>query len=559
MRAALSVGIVVSLLVGVVGTAPEGAATQQSGTTAKPAPVRSAEAEREWQKISTAASKLELDNKTADAVALIQTYLARHANDGEAHFVQARFYEDLAGFDPAARTPAQRKHLESAARHYLRAADLLPDLDARFVSLWKTTNIYSDGLNQPSEAERVARRLVKEQPERAQVHLIYANLLHQRGDLAGALEGLRAARARVSVWPLTGQVQFTQYVLESVQTSRDVPRETLRQLLDDAIAATDAIIADPQRTAQEYRLGTMARAMALELMAERVETDRQRRIALLVESERYGAAIAEHRDGRPPAPRRLTPAQADVLEWEFFDRWQGRLVDGGRFDEAIAAYQRYSNARPTFETAYARTGEVYVRWADETKDAAARSTRLTQALVPLQRVVGLAQSETAREEAFLAVIDVLSPRRLNQPAQIEAACRTMVQRYPRDVGPRAALAIALYRGDRATEAAEVLRIARTALSPPAASRAGLADRLVAALRSNNEPPATASRLAFHAADQLLIEAEKIDKSSADVMEARARWLILKADRFEADPARAKALQAQAEQLLERAFTLRKKK
>ena len=129
---ALSAGVVVSLLVGLSAPQLQGgdSAIWNDREAGYDPPTPSASG-----KISAAAAKLELDNKTADAVALIETYLARHANDGEAHFVQARFYEDLAGFDPAARTPAWRKHLESAARHYLRAADLLPDLDARFVSL----------------------------------------------------------------------------------------------------------------------------------------------------------------------------------------------------------------------------------------------------------------------------------------------------------------------------------------------------------------------------------------------------------------------------------------
>jgi hypothetical protein len=525
---------------------------------AAPAPQAAAQTQtdRDFQRAFQTASQQALDNKPADAVATMEAFLSRHRDHGEATFFTARLYTDLAGYDPN-RTPAQKRALENSARLYIRAVDLLTNVDGKFVSLWKLTDIYGEeGLNQPREVEKYAKRMVADHANRAESHVVYAQLLRARGDIAGAADALRAGRSKASEMPSAALLLFNQYLLEQVQNDGTLPRETTRRLLEEANSVADSIITGPKPDSRDYRLATLAKAMGLEQMAKLVETDRQRRIQLLAESERYGAPIEKHLNGKPPAPTRLTAAQADALEWQYIDRWNSRLVDDGKFPEAIAAYQQYLATQPTSHLAQARLGDVYVRWGLQATDTATKTARWNQALVPLQKVIGLAPTQAEREKAFLDVIDVLRPARLNQPSQIEAASRTMIQRYPMDAAPRGTLALAQLDAGRTAEANETIRAARTGLTKPA-SRALLAHYLLDGFRPDIGLSASAGPALMDAADQLITETERTARNDPDVMEARVHWLNVKANRFEPDPAKAKALQTQALQLMTRAAALRK--
>src|SRR5688500_14562818 len=278
-------GLRYALLGAAIILAPCGAAPE---TQTKPQVAASAEAE--WDKVSVAAARLSLDNKGREAVAMVRAFLARHPNLADAHFLQASFLEQLAGFD-AKRTPAQQRDLEAAAVHYGRAAELMEDPRARFAMVWKLAQIHGpDQLNRPAEAERLIRRLVEEHPTQAQAHMVYAQHLRERGDIAGAAAALRKGRALAPDMPIPGLLLLLQYFLEHVQSSRELPREVARQVLEEAVAVTDAVIAAEGRDQRDYRLATLGTSMALELMAERVEQDPRRRIALLADSQRYAAA-----------------------------------------------------------------------------------------------------------------------------------------------------------------------------------------------------------------------------------------------------------------------------
>ena len=309
--------------------------------------------------------------------------------------------------------------------------------------------------------------------------------------------------------------------LEEVQASRDLPRDIVRTKLEEAIAIADGMLATPKLSRPEYRIATLAKAMALELMAERVESDPDRRVPLLVESSRYSAPIAEHVNGKPPAAKRLNARQAEEFEWGYVSRWTRTLIDQGELGHALLMAGDYASSRPSYYRAHAQHGEVYLRLADAAKDdPKRRQDNLNRALGPLQRVISLTPTEVEREKAFSALIDVLGPARLNQPAFIEEASRTMIQRYPADAGPRATLAIAQFRARKLDEADATIAAVSASAAKRAALRVGVAERLAKFLLSGESlPPATVSRVAS-AADRLLTEAEKLTPDHPDVLQAR---------------------------------------
>jgi tetratricopeptide (TPR) repeat protein len=521
---------------------------------------RSVDAQREWDKTWQAIGTLTLEDKTAEAIAIVKAFLARYPDVADAHFIQASFYERLAGFSMMP-TPEERRHLENAVTHYRRAADLMTDADARFVTLWKLVHLHGpDRLNQPADAERFAKRMVQEHPAKPESHVVYAQLLRARNDIAGAADVVRKGRAQAPDMPIVGQMLLVQYLLEQVTTSREFPRDATRKALDEAITVADALIADPRKEGTEYRLATMAKAMALELMAERVERDRQRKIALLVESERWGAPIDQHVNGAPPAARTLTTDQAAELEWDSLSRWNARLMDDGRFAEAAAAYTAYLTRRPTFSPAHTELAELDVRWAAEAAtDAKARIIRLEDAIAHLQRAIDLAPDDDARDIVFTRLLEVLGPGLLNRPDREEAAARAMLVRHPAGARAHAALAHVLLRTGRAADADGALRAARAAVPATASSRAALAGRLLAIVRTDEALPAPAARRLFDEADVLSAEAEKLGPDNPDALAVRGGWFLVNADRYERDPARARELAERGQRLLQRSIELRQKK
>ena len=422
---------------------------------------------------------------------------------------------------------------------------------------WKLSRLYDpDGLNDAAEAERYGRRLVADYPARAESHMIYARLLRERGDIAGAAEVMRKGRA-ASTMPVAGLLLSLQYPMEQVQAGHDAPRDAVRALLQESIAAADAILAHPERTAPDYRLATMGKAMAMELQAERVAQTRQQRLALLIESERWGAPIAEHKNGAPPPLRKLSAAETTDLEWRAVLRWNSRLADEGKVAAAIAGFNTYLAEHPGSAAVHAEIAEVLIRAAE--RDPKARTANLEQAAAQLQRVIDLAAAASERDAAFERLLGLYGPTQLNLPDQLEAAARAMVKRRPTVPAGHYALATVLLQTDRSADAEDVLRGARTAIKPTAPARAGMAGELVKRILYREDLPAAMARRLFDEAQALLIEAEKLNANDVAVIEGRMSWLNLSADRFEKDPARAAAQREQARRLMTRALEIRSKK
>jgi TonB family protein len=300
-----------------------------------------------WDEVQRAASQLALDDKTTDAIAMVEKFVARNPGAppsqlADAEYLLGSFHEkrwfDATRGDAAAR----RRDLEAAARHYLRFMEVQPDADLRFVVAWRLARLYGpDQLNDAAEAERYTRRLVTDYPSHAESHILYAQLLHGKGDLTAAVDVLRKGRAAVPKMPPSGLLLVTEYSLEQVQARRDLPRDAVRTLIEDAKGAADAILASAERDEGNYRLATMAKSMALDLQAERLAQTRQQRLDLLIEAERWGAPIEQHKNGAPPKARALSPAQKADLESQALRRWASAILDAMPKGDAAAARRAF--------------------------------------------------------------------------------------------------------------------------------------------------------------------------------------------------------------------------
>jgi len=295
-----------------------------------------------WDAVQRTASQLALDDKTNDAIAMVEKFVARNpgvppSKLADAEYLLGSFYEKR-WFDATGGNAARRRDLEAAARHYLRFMEVQPDPDLRFVVAWRLARLYGpDQLNDPAEAERYTRRLVTDYPSHAESHIAYAQLLHDKGDVAGAAEVLRKGRAAATKMPIAGLLLVNQYSLEQVQARRDLPRDAVRTLLDEARGAADAILASAEKDERDYRLATMAKSMTLDLQAERLAQTRQQRLDLLIEAERWGAPIEQHKNGAPPKARVLSAAQKADLESHALRRWASAILDAmPKGDDAAA-------------------------------------------------------------------------------------------------------------------------------------------------------------------------------------------------------------------------------
>lgn len=512
----------------------------------------------EWDQLFQTSAKLAIDDKQTEAIALVEKFANRNPGHAESRYELGSLYESRSRAR-GAQEAARRRDLETAVKHYERAHDLLTDPALRFVMLWKLERLYAaDELNVPAESERYARRMVADFPARAESHMVYAQLLREKGDIAAAADAIRNGRA-VSTLPAMGLLIATQYPAELVQSHPALSRDEVRARLTEAAAAADAALKTAGTSEQDYRLVTLAKSLVLELQAERLADTRQQRIAWLVEAERWSAPIAEHKNGAPPAPRKLSAAETADIEWRAVGRWNARLADAGHVEDAIAGYNKYLAERPGFYEVHDRIADLSMRAAREAKNDAARNANLERAAASLQELASLAPAGSARDYAFRQLLDLYGPAQLKRPAREEATARAMIKRQPAAPSGHAALTAVLLRTGRSADAETALKSARTATATTAPARAGLASAFVYAVRDHDDLPAAAARRLFDEANQLLTEAEKLGANELAVIEGRMGWLGVSAERFETDPARAAAQREQADRLRARALAIRTRK
>jgi len=532
-------------------------------TAAANAPV-SAQQQQEWDRLSKNISDIVLSDKPMDetvvqTIPLLEKFVTRNPNVADAHYKLASAYEYRSMLQ-ATSADAKRADLKRAIDGFARTAELHPNTDARFLCTWKIAQLYGpDQLNDATQARRYAQRLTEEFPTHAESHLFYASLLHDEGDIGGAANVLRHGRT-VSTMPLIGLLTSVQYLVEQVKGDRTLTPAGTRKLLDEALALTDAVLANPEKTDADYRLAVMGKALALDLEAERLARTSQERIALLIEADRWGPPFDRHKNGTPPPAAKLSDSDARELEWNAIRRWNTALADEGRLDDAINAISRYSTEHPEMAGPHDALADLLLRSAANNTNPAARAAAQDRAANELLRVIDLAPAPPEQRYAFDRFLDVTGPANLNRLDRQEAAARAMLKRQPAEPSVHYALASILFRTGKTGDAEKVLRNARSTIKPTSATRSAMAAELIHVVRQEGLSDAAARRL-FDEAGTLIAEADKIKRSAddIDVIESRMAWLNLSADRFEKDPARAAAQREEANRLKERALALRTKR
>ena len=105
-----------------------------------------------------------------------------------------------------------------------------------------------------------------------------------RGRFAAAAALLRSARKASPEMPAMFVLQLVQYLVQHVTETPSLSRAEAAKSLAEATAVADELI----KRKQEVRLAMMAKAMALQVQADRVEQTDARRMSLRAEADRLG-------------------------------------------------------------------------------------------------------------------------------------------------------------------------------------------------------------------------------------------------------------------------------
>lgn len=269
-----------------------------SGTLAGQTPATAAQTPAEWTTVSDQVSKLNAFNKTAEAIGVLEKFLARFPNVAEAHreLATAHLYLGSPLLNTSA-TPAERtRHLERAATGFRRALDLMIEPDRRLRLSEELAYVYEkDMLNRPAEAVAVARAMVTRHPTLVEAYILLANVLKsdptalamEVGRWRGAADVLRKAPDRTGRAGLALH-ELGAFLMQIVRESPELPPTEARQLLEEVREIFDGLIKTSQGV-DEVHAALLGKSMALKLQAERVEKDAARVKALLAEAEELAA------------------------------------------------------------------------------------------------------------------------------------------------------------------------------------------------------------------------------------------------------------------------------
>jgi hypothetical protein len=242
--------------------------------------------------------KLNAFNKTAEAIDVLEKFLARYPNVADAHveLAMAHLYLGSPLLNKTT-SPAERtRRLERAATGFRRALDLMTDPDRRVRLSEDLAYVYDkDMLNRPAEAVAVARAIVAEHPTLVEAYILLASVLKgdptalavEVGRWRGAADVLRKAPDRTGRAGL-GLHELGAFLIQIVRESPDLPPAEARRLLEEVREIFDGLIKTGQEV-DEVHAALLGKSMALELQAERVEKDSARVKALLAESEDLAA------------------------------------------------------------------------------------------------------------------------------------------------------------------------------------------------------------------------------------------------------------------------------
>lgn len=303
----------------------------------------------DWEETKERAGALRLEQKDAEAIAVLTQYATRHPRFVDAHVALGDAHARLAGRLPVEpQGAAQRtQHLEAAERAYRRALDLeKPQPHAALVGLAEVLG--ADGLNRPGQAEPVLRQLMARDPDRTFWDRRLAEVFAAAGRTAEAATVLRAATTRGSASDRS--MAANAMVDLATKTPALAPVEA-RRLVDHAIAALAQAVTDAPTDADLH----LFQSNALRARAG-LETDPTARTTM---EQRAWTAFAEHlvrspaypvtppRPGAPPPTMENPPAG-----WDRESMRAEALSRAGRPVEAASAMEPWIAAYPAFTVAH---------------------------------------------------------------------------------------------------------------------------------------------------------------------------------------------------------------
>lgn len=302
------------------------------------------------------ALQLLLDNKDAQAIALLDPLVAKNPNAADLHEMLATAHsasaEKLEG--DATNAARRRTHLEAAATHFKRTIELTHVNVAS--NLGSLVEIYSPaGLNLPGPEETYARRLVDDHPTLTSGYAPLARVLAHSNRMTEAAAVL--ARARSTIEPDRQEFVATQ-LMEQVKLLPASATAAARLLLDEAMRIADALIAASPKKGEPV----MFKSVVLETQANRVISDPARRTAMVAESKQLwergrqlnAALHANDAPPLPPAPPVPPPIEARHREgvdlWDKVNRDPKMPANEARalLTQARAAFDEVLKANPEY-------------------------------------------------------------------------------------------------------------------------------------------------------------------------------------------------------------------
>jgi len=232
--------------------------------------------------------------KNREDVTVYERFLAAHKDYVPAMFAIARYYQSAADeiTDRSPKSLATRtRHLETAAAHYRRAAEVAPEpIDAVMALVGLIRVLDASNLNRVADAAPVARAAVRKYPGNAGV---VSGMLQTMLPTPEAALDPATFRTVHELVPSTPGAQYALaahlFNLERHVGKGALPRESARKLITESVSAIDAAL---RIRPNDYE-ALMYKAMVLEAQADRVEQDPARKKAIAAEAARLTALAAK--------------------------------------------------------------------------------------------------------------------------------------------------------------------------------------------------------------------------------------------------------------------------
>jgi tetratricopeptide (TPR) repeat protein len=354
-----------------------------------------------WDAIYQQGQQLMLDRKTPEAITLYERAAKQHPTFDGAHYALAEAHRamalELALQGPPADT-ARRRHLETAATHYRTAVargGAYRDLAVMYLMM-----IYKDDeLDRPAELVTFARQYVQIRSASAIGHVTLAKALKRLGQETAATTTLLSARTAVA--PEEAPLLATS-IVDYVANTPSVPVSDTKALIEYALPVIDRALA----TEPDSRVFLAAKAVALQVQADRVERDPARQQALKTAADQVFDRFRTTSPNRnsssqpaapplaapPPPPPPPPPDQPAPPGYDAARREAEALIGRRQFAQAAAVYATYIKSHPGFvRPHYRRVAALILAGRSDTIADALNAARAAVPAMPELRYAAAAE------------------------------------------------------------------------------------------------------------------------------------------------------------------------